>query len=65
MAEKWYRFLGMTLRDGDTFEAQEEPVGANPHNPSGIAIHTFNHKNWHGVEELPAQSNDGTPALEI
>lgn len=50
---KKYRFLGMILSDGDTFEVQEEKPGENPYNPSGIGIHTFNHKSWNNVEELP------------
>ena len=50
--KKKYKFMGMILSDGDTFEVQEEKVGENPYNPSGIAIYTFNHNNWNGVEEL-------------
>lgn len=42
----------MILSDGDTFEVQEEPQGRNEHNPSGIAIYTFNHKGWNGWKEI-------------
>ena len=50
--EKYYEFCGMILRDGDTFEIQEEKPGENPYNPSGIGICTFNHKSWSGVKEV-------------
>lgn len=50
--EKRYKFCGMILKDGDTFEVQEEEPGENSHNLSGIAIYTFNHKNFEGVKEI-------------
>ncbi len=52
MREKRYKFLGMILKDGDTFRVQEEKPGENEYNPSGIAIYTFNHKHYNGVEEV-------------
>lgn len=50
--KKKYRFCGMLLSDGDTFEVQEEKPNINPHNPSGIAIYTFHHNFYDGVEEI-------------
>ena len=55
--KKKYKFLGMILEDGDTFEVQMEKPGENPYNPTGIAIVTFNHKNYNGVEEIKPNHN--------
>lgn len=52
---KKYKLMGMILSDGDTFEVQEEKPNTNKYNPSGIAIYTFNHKDWNGVEEIPSK----------
>lgn len=50
--KKKYKFLGMILSDGDTFEIQVEAPNTNPYNPSGKGVYTFNHKNWNDVEEV-------------
>ena len=47
-----YKFCGMILSDGDTFEVQEEKPGTNPYNPSGRSINIFNHKSYKNVEEI-------------
>ena len=52
MGEKKYKFLGMILSDGDTFEVQEEEPNTNPHNPSGIGIVVFNHNLYTGWKEI-------------
>lgn len=49
---KKYKWIGMVLSDGDRFEYQAEEPGENPWNPSGVAIGTFNHKNYIGWVEV-------------
>jgi len=53
MQDKKYIMAGMYLNDGDKFGVQEDKPGENKYNPSGIGIHTFNHKSYINWELNP------------